>query len=554
MSGKLSLETYLSEKVGQALRTIATENGVDLPAGFTAVMETPKDEKNGDVSCNAAMQLAKVFRTNPKVLADRIIENLGGIDDYVERVETAGPGFINFYISRQWYLNELKAVLDEKTDYGSIVPEKTRTIDVEYVSANPTGPPHIGNARGGVIGDVLANVYAKSGWKVTKEFYLNDYGNQIKKFGESLMARFRQISDPGFPFPEDGYQGKDITELAEKFASDHPEASGLSDGELADALSSYGLEANVANMHHVLDKYGIRYDVWFPESDLHKSGAVEQAVELLRSKGAVYEKDGAVWFKATDYDCEKDEVLIRANGIPTYFASDIAYHLNKLAERNFDLAVNVWGADHHGHVHRLKMAIKACGIDPDRLQVVLMQLVHLVRGAKTVKMSKRRGDSVTLEEFLGEVPLDAVRYLFNTTNPNSHLILDLDMAIKNSLENPVFYVQYAHARICSILRNVKRAEVTADYGKLTDKTELELIKQMTCYSSAILNAAEEFDPSKITKFVYDLASAFHSFYNACRVSNDDPALTNARLDLCLAVRYVLESALDLLGVSAPEEM
>ncbi|MCR4723612.1 MAG: arginine--tRNA ligase [Eubacteriales bacterium] len=554
MSGKLALEDYLSQKVGHVLRIIAEEDGVDLPADFRAVMETPKDEKNGDISCNAAMQLAKVFRANPRTLAERIIENLGIADEYVERIETAGPGFINFYISREWYLKELKTILDEKTDYGSIVPEKAKTIDVEYVSANPTGPPHIGNARGGVIGDVLANVYAKLGWKVTKEFYLNDYGNQIKKFGESLMARFRQISDPEFPFPEDGYRGKDITELAEKFAGDHPETSELKDEELADTLSAYGLKANVANMHDVLDRYGIHYDVWFPESDLHKSGAVDRAVELLRSNGAVYEKDGAVWFKATDYDCDKDEVLIRANGIPTYFASDIAYHLNKLSERHFDLAVNVWGADHHGHVHRLKMAMKACGIDPDRLQVVLMQLVHLVRGSETVKMSKRRGDAVSLEEFLGEVPLDAVRYLFNTTNPNSHLVLDLDMAIKTSLENPVFYVQYAHARICSILCNVKREDGNADYGKLTDRTELALIKQMTTYSTAILNAAEEFDPSKITKFVYDLANVFHSFYNACRVANDDPALTNARLDLCMAVRFVLESALCLLGVSAPEEM
>ncbi len=432
MGGKLELEKQLAIIIEGAVRQLAEKEGCTLPDNYKTLLETPKEERFGELSCNAAMQLAKAFRSNPKVIAAKITELIEGKHPAVEKTEIAGAGFINFYLKKQWYYDELALMISRGEDYGSLISDKPKTINVEYVSSNPTGPCHIGNARGGAIGDVIANVYRKAGWEVTKEFYLNDAGNQIKKFGESIYARYKQLTDPDFPFPEDGYKGQDVAGIAERFAKENPEADKMPKEELTEKAIAFGLENNVGNIRRVLEKYGINYDVWFSESTLHESGAITKAIDFLRDKGAVYEKDGAVWFKATDYNCEKDEVLIRSNGIPTYFASDIAYHLNKLKERNFDLAVNVWGADHHGHVHRLRMSMAAAGIDPERLRIVLMQLVHLVRGNETLRMSKRRGDMVTLDELLEEVPVDAVRYIFNSTNPNSHLDFDMDLAVKNT--------------------------------------------------------------------------------------------------------------------------
>ncbi len=555
MSGKLSLEKEISSLVLNAVKETAEIYGKDLPEGFCVSVEVPREEKYGDFSVNSAMQLAKLFAKNPREIASEIIAHLSDDNIFIEKTEIAGAGFINFYIKNSWLYNELSVIIEEKEDYGCITQTNPKSINVEYVSANPTGPLHIGNARGGAIGDVIANIYKACGWNVTKEFYLNDAGNQILKFGQSLSSRYMQIFNADYPFDESGYMGMDITDLAHSYYDINKDIlKDKSEEERESALVEFALSKNISNMQEVLEKYGIVYDVWFKESELHKTGAVNEAIEYLTKKGATYTKDGAVWFKATDYDCEKDEVLIRSNKIATYYAADIAYHLNKFIKRDFDLAVNVWGADHHGHVHRLKMAMEAAGVKSERLQIVLMQLVHLIKNDETVRMSKRRGDAVTLDEMLNEVPKDAVRFIFNCSNPNSHIDFDLDLAVKQTNENPVFYVQYAHARIRSILRNVKKAEQKANYSLLTDKTEIALLKKMSSFSKELSVAAAELDPSKITHYAYDLASDFHSFYNACRVNNDNPELMNARLDLVEGCGYVLKHALMILGVNAPEMM
>lgn len=553
MYGKYEIEKKISVMVADSLKRLDAVNisGTDCEE---IDIEVPKDRKNGDLSTNTALRYAKMTGRKPRELAEAIVSGLSDVDGIVEKTDIAGPGFINFYLSPSFLYTELKDILAAKENYGRL-PANGKSIDVEYVSANPTGPLHIGNARGGAIGDVIANVYKAVGWRVTKEFYLNDAGNQIAKFGESLDARFMQLFDANYPFPEEGYHGKDIIDNAAEFRREHGDAlKNASREERIAKLTEYALNCNIANMQTVLAKYGINYDVWFKESVMHADGSITRAIDLLTSRGATYEKDGALWFKATDYDCEKDEVLIRANGYPTYYAADIAYHLNKLSERKFDLAVNVWGADHHGHVHRLKMALKAAGIEPERLQIVLMQLVHLVKNDETVRMSKRRGDAVTLDELLDDVSCDAVRFIFNQSNPNAHLDFDMDLAIKESVENPVFYVQYAHARICSILRNVKADEADLDLTLLKEHTELALLDKMSDFTKEMTTAACEYDPSKVTRYATDLASLFHGFYNACRVNCDEGDIKNARLALVAGCGIVLKNTLHILGVNAPESM
>ena len=556
MYGQLSIEKKIADLVLNAADKAFSSGQIsfgreDIPAVET---EIPKEEKFGDFSVNTAMKMSKTAKMNPRQLAEILCENISDSSGFLIRTEIAGPGFINFFISQEIFQNELSEILSAQDDYGRLQPETEKSINIEYVSANPTGPLHIGNARGGAIGDALANIFKIAGWNVTKEFYLNDSGNQIIKFGQSLNARFMQIFDKDYPFPEDGYQGADITALAENYLKEF--GSGLKDiseEERSAALTEYALALNTERMKKDLSDYGINYDVWFRESSLYE-GAVDNMISILRENGAVYEKDGALWFRASEYGCEKDEVLLRSNSVPTYYAADIAYHYNKLAVRSFDVAADIWGADHHGHVQRVKSALQAAGIDPERLKIIIMQLVHLIDGDESVRLSKRKGQIIELSDLISETGTDAARFTFNLYNANTHMDFDLGLAVRQSNENPVFYVQYAHARMKSIIRNVENDGLKADFSLLSEKTEMALIKKLGAYSKEIYMAAAEYDPSRITKYAFDLAGQFHSFYNSCRVKHEDADLQRARLSLVQACAFVLKNALNAAGITAPEQM
>lgn len=541
-------------------------------------VEVPRDLKNGDYSTNAAMVNARTFRTNPRAVAAAITERLDLSGTFFERVEVAGPGFINFYLGREYFSTVLRAVLENREDYGKTNVGAGKRYNVEFVSANPTGPMHLGNARGGALGDILASCYEWSGYDVTREFLINDAGNQIEKFGLSLEARYMQIFDPTYPFDEKFYQGADIIRRAKEFYDIHGDAYVSKPlDERKQALIDYALPRNVADMKAHLEKYRIEYDVWFSEQAMRDRGDVERAIENLTRNGYTYEKDGALWYKGTALGEEKDEVLIRANGISTYFAADIAYHYDKLVTRGFDMAIDVWGADHHGHVARMKTAMAALGLNPDRLYVVLMQLVKLMGDEldengnpvldekgnvkkKEIKMSKRTGKAITLVDLLDDVPTDAARFFFNTREPNTHLLFDLDLAIREDSENPVYYVQYAHARINSILRRLEREDLVyggpadADLSLLTDPAETELIRVLSYMPGEIVAAGASYDPSKITKYSISLATAFHRFYTACRVLVDDRALAKARLALCVASKYAIANCLKIMNITAPDKM
>lgn len=524
-------------------------------------IEVPADRTHGDFAVNAAMVWTKLFRMPPRAIADIILNNLSLDGTFIDRAEVAGPGFINLFLSDRYYAAIVSDVLEKGEDYGSSDIGKGQKVMVEFVSANPTGPMHIGNARGGALGDCLAAVLSKAGYDVTREFYVNDAGNQIAKFGASLEARYLQIYKPETEFPEDGYHGADITERAKEFAAINGDAYvEASEEERRKALVDYALPLNIKGLEDDLLKYRIKYDVWFKESSLYESGAIDDILKILREKGLLYEKDGAVWYKATEYGDEKDEVLVRANGNPTYFAGDIAYHYNKFAVRGFDRVINVWGADHHGHVARLKGAMNAVGLDGDKLDIVLMQLVRLVRDGEVVKVSKRTGKSITLKTLLDEVPLDAARFIFNSKEPNTHLEFDLDLAVEQSSQNPVYYVQYAHARICSILRNlsaegIEPRKCTKDQLTLLKAPEeRELIRRISEFTGEIEASAKSYDSARITRYVYDVATLFHKFYNSCRVKNDNADLMQARIALCIAAKTVISNILAMLKISAPESM
>ncbi len=524
-------------------------------------VEVPADRSHGDFAVNAALVWAKAFRSNPRKIAEALAENFDFNGTFIEKAEIAGPGFINLFLSDSYYAAIVSDALTLGEDYGKSDMGKGQKVMVEFVSANPTGPMHIGNARGGALGDCLAAVLDKAGYDVTREFYVNDAGNQIAKFGASLESRYLQIFKPEAEFPEDGYHGADITERAKEFADIHGDAYlNKSEDERREALVNYALPLNIEGLRVDLGTYRINYDVWFKESELYRSGAIDSIVKILSDKGLTYEKDGAVWYKATDFGGEKDEVLIRANGNPTYFAGDIAYHHNKFAVRGFDKVINIWGADHHGHVARLKGAMDAVGLDGSKLDVVLMQLVRLVRNGEVVRVSKRTGKSITLKTLLDEVPLDAARFIFNSKEPNTHLEFDLDLAVEQSSQNPVYYVQYAHARICSILRNLSADGISPkalsenELCVLNASEERELIRHISEFTGEIESSAVSYDPARITRYVLDLATLFHKFYNACRVKCDDEALMQARISLCLATKTVIANVLAMLKIDAPESM
>lgn len=521
------------------------------------VIETPKDEKNGDFSTNLAMQLTRILRQNPRKIAEAIADGID-LPGLVERVEIAGPGFINFYLVPGWLNRVLPAIQEEDADYGKSNAGGGERVQVEFVSANPTGLLHMGNARGGALGDTLAAVLNEAGYVCDKEYYINDAGNQVENLGKSVEARyFELLGRDDYQIPEDGYHGKDIIATAQRLLDEKGESLvDLSEAERRELMKNYALKEKVAGIRGSLENFGVVFDNWFSEQSLHDAGSVHEVVDILREKGVVYEKDGAQWLRATDWGEEKDEVLVRSNGTPTYFAADIAYHRDKF-ERGYKRLINIWGADHHGHVARLKGAMTALGYPGDDITVILMQLVRLYRGGEIVKMSKRSGKYVTLDELIEEVGKEAARFFFIMRSPDSALDFDLDLAKAESSDNPVYYVQYAHARICSILsvaggETPKAADVYLSL--LTEENERVLIRKLAEWPQEIADAARELAPYHLAYYAKELANAFHSFYNSCKVLTDDAALRDARLALVDCTRITLRNVLTLLGLSAPERM
>ncbi|HIW14842.1 MAG TPA: arginine--tRNA ligase [Firmicutes bacterium] len=547
----------------------------DLPA-FT--LEVPADRAHGDWACNAAMAGARTFHTAPRKIAEAICENLDLSGTYFDRCEIAGPGFLNFFLAPQFWVDVLRDILQKGESYGRSDYGQGEKVMVEFVSANPTGPMHMGNARGGALGDCLAAVLDAAGYNVWREFLINDAGNQIQKFGLSLSVRYQQLflGDNAPELPEDSYHGEDILDLAKAYADEHGDAlMNVSEEERRSALVAFGLPRNIAKMKRDMAKYRVEYDEWFSETTLHESGAVRNVIDILREKGLIYEKDGATWYKASSFtekymkkdkkgeiseeNAPKDEVLIRQNGTPTYMAADIAYHKNKF-DRGFSRCIDVWGADHHGHVARMKGAMDAIGLDGEKLDVVLMQLVKLMQNGEEVRMSKRTGKAIQLSDLLDEVPVDAARFLFNMKDAGTQMKFDLDLAVQQDAENPVYYVQYAHARICSILRALKadgiepRECTNEELMLLKEPEEVELIRHMASYTDEIIAAAKAYDPARINHYVITLATLFHKFYNSCRVKGVEDGLCAARLTLCVCAKTIIHNVLTMFKISCPDSM
>ena len=572
-------EQQLRDRVAAALAAAVAAGELpeaELPAYR---VEIPADRKNGDLAANVAMVSARALRKAPRQIAEALVAHMDLSDTFLEKAEVAGPGFVNFFLSPAYYGAAVAEVLEKGDAYGRSDYGKGERVMVEFVSANPTGPMHMGNARGGALGDCLAAIMDAAGYEVWREFYINDAGNQIEKFGLSLDIRYQQIfrGEDAVELPEDSYHGDDIKAHAAAFADQFGDRYlDVSEEERRAALVAYALPLNIDKMHLDLEKYRIFYDEWFQESTLHQSGELQEVIDILTKKGLTYEKEGALWYKNAEVLTAKllaegksqaeidklelkDDVLVRQNGNPTYFTADIAYHRNKF-RRGFDRCIDVWGADHHGHVARMKGAMDAIGEDGDKLEVVLIQLVRLMRDGEVVRMSKRTGKAIQLADLLDEVPADAARFYFNMQAPSTRMDFDLGLAIEQSSQNPVYYVQYAHARICSIFRKLEeegirpRACTAEELALLVTPEEKELIRFIAGFTQELIDASDARDPSRITRYCTELATLFHKFYNACRVKGEDEALMQARLSLCDAARITLRCALTLLNVSVPDKM
>lgn len=575
----------LREILMNALGTLVSQGKIEAVPLPAFNIEIPQDKAHGDFATNAALACAKPLKSAPRKIAELICGAVILEGTSFERVEIAGPGFINFFLSKNWFSGVISSVLTEKENYGKTDTGSGKSILVEFVSANPTGPMHIGNARGGAIGDCLSSVLEWAGYDVKREFYVNDAGNQIEKFGKSLDLRYCQLcSEEGqvlikntpdneelaqavydntdkFPMPEDVYLGTDIIVHAKAFYDIYgDEYVQKTEEERREALVAFALPKNIRTLEDDLKQYRIEYDNWFRESSLHESGAVSEIVELLKKSGYTYEQEGALWFKSSEFGDDKDRVLVRANGIPTYFVPDIAYHYNKLVTRGFDKAIDILGADHHGYIPRMKAAMQALGVDPNRLDMMIMQMVLLVKNGETYKLSKRSGKAVTLKTLLEEVPIDAARFFFNLREANSHFEFDIDLAIEQSSKNPVYYVQYAHARICSIIRNLEaegysvRELSREQLNVLEAAEERDLIRYIASLPNTVDAAAREYDPSKITRYTQELATLFHKFYDKCRIKGAEENLLYARLSLCAAVKTTLKNTLDMLKIDCPNRM
>ncbi|MBQ2846667.1 MAG: arginine--tRNA ligase [Clostridia bacterium] len=570
------LRTAIMEAAGRA---VADGEFPEAPLS-DFIIEVPANRDNGDYSSNCAMAWARDLKNAPRKIAQTIADRLELCDTFFDRCEIAGPGFMNFYLKESFNACIIQDILEKGDNYGRSDYGEGKKINIEFVSANPTGPMHMGNARGGALGDCLASVMDFAGYDVSREFYVNDAGNQIEKFGLSLDIRYQQLylGENAPELPEDSYHGEDIITRAKEFAEINGDKYiNASEDERRKALIAYALPKNIAAMKENLTKYRIEYDTWFLESTLHNNGELAETLEIMKNKGLTYEKDGAVWYKnkevlgarlakegKTPEEIErlelKDEVLIRTNGNPTYFAADIAYHRNKLQMRGFAKAIDIWGADHHGHVARMKGALDAIGCNGDDLDIILMQLVRLTSNGEVVRMSKRSGKAITLVDLLEEIPIDAVRFLFNMREPGSQMEFDLDLAVEQSSQNPVYYCQYAHARICSILKKLAgegkepRECTIPELVLLNAPEEKELIRHLASLTDEIINSAKNYDPAKITRYAVDLATLFHKFYNACRVNCEDEALMQARISLCLCVKNVLRNILTMFSITVPESM
>ena len=562
----------------------AAANAGALPAGadIKGGVDIPKDPRNGDYASSFALAGAKALHKSPRDVAQALLDYMDLEGSYFDKVEMAGPGFLNFTLGAKWFSQVLSIIEEEGLTYGKSDLGKGKKVMVEFVSANPTGPMHMGNARGGVLGDTVSAILERLGYDVWREFYVNDAGNQIHKFAVSINARYMQLilGEEAVEFPEEGYHGEDIKDLAKAIYDLHGDSwMALPEEERLEKMGEYGLSVNIPKMKEDLLKYGIQYDEWFLESSLHASGAVAGTVDLLTQRGWTYEQDGALWLKTSDllrqkYLAEgktqeqvdklelKDDVLRRANGFYTYFAADIAYHRNKLEERGFDLAINVWGADHHGHVARLQAALDGLGLDGShRLIIILMQLVNLLQDGKPVRMSKRSGKAIALHDLLDEVSVDAARFVFNSSKPTSPVDFDLDLAVREDSENPVYYVQYAHARICSLVKKLTQEEgmtVPAagevDVALLSSPEEIALLKTLARFPEELILAGRDYDSSQVNRYLIALAGDFHRFYNANRIKGEEEAVAKARLKLADTVRSVLANGLALIGVTAPEKM
>ncbi len=564
---KTQTKDKLKEVILMALKKAMDENAITTCAIPDFYLEVPQNKGHGDFAANIAMVMAKEARMAPRKIGEIIAERIETDGTDIEKIEVAGPGFINFYLKPNWANSVIIDILKQGQDYGRVNIGKGKKVQVEFVSANPTGPMHMGNARGAALGDSLASVLKMAGYDVEKEFYINDAGNQIEKFGLSLEARYLELLGYESSIPEGGYHGEDIKQhMKDLISQEGDRFLHVDSSERRAYFIDYALNKNLKRMKQDLERFGVEFDNWFSENTLHESGKVKEVIELLTNNGHTYEKDGALWFKASQFGAAKDEVLVRNNGIPTYFVSDIAYHKNKF-DRGFDWVIDIWGADHHGHVPRMKGAISAIGYDPEKLTVIIMQLVMLYRNGQIARMSKRTGKAVTLVDIIDEVGKDAARFFFNLRSADTHLDFDIDLAIKQSDENPVYYVQYAHARICSILRQtqergIKQPEIqnlcSDDIKKCLEtlhlQEEFDLIKKLADFPSEIKLAAENLSPYRITNYTMELASIFHSFYNKCKVLCDDENLAFGRLLLVKSVQQVLQNCFGILGIEAPERM
>ena len=552
----MDIKTVLTDAIIKTAKN-AIAAGVVKDGTLPEVQLTvPPKKEFGDFASNFAMQSARALRCNPRVLAQYIVENLDC--PYVKKAEIAGPGFINFYLNPDWVYDMLARIVEAGENYGNLPKASDEKIQLEYVSANPTGPLHVGHGRGAAVGSALANLLKAAGYDVEQEYYINDAGNQMNNLARSVNARYLELLGKEIEFPEDGYHGHDIIDTAQRIINKYGDRFlQMEEAERLEEFKTIAYQEKLAALKEDLERFNVRFDVWFSEKTLHEANKIKEACDRLLEKGYMYEQDGALWLKSTAFGDDKDRVVIRDNGVPTYFAADIAYHANKFG-RGFDRVINLWGADHHGYIARMKAAMQCMGYQPEQLEILILQMVRLLRDGQEVKMSKRTGQSVTLNELIDEVGTDAARFFFVMRSIDSQLDFDLDLAKKKSNDNPVFYVQYAHARICSIMRQVAEAGIEVqgkgDYKLLTEPVEVDLIKKLGEYPEMLATAAKERAVQQVAHYVYDLAGLFHSAYNQCRILGVNEDLQQARLAMVMAVGHVVRHALSILGVSAPEKM